>query len=159
MLTSTSFAADGWGQKQSQDTIKGLLLGGSLGAVVGHQSGKQKEGIIIGSVIGSFLGNRTGKGRDTRHAEEDMQRARYEQSRSRLYQTSTARPTPSYSSYSSSTQTDPLVLQAKQRAEQVEKELAQEKERIRAEQERSRLLAELEARERNAREQLQSLRR
>ena len=61
-----SLMADGWGQKQTQRTVGGGLTGATIGGIIGHQHGKQKEGIIIGSVLGMIIGNKSGKGADHR---------------------------------------------------------------------------------------------
>lgn len=151
-LSTPVVANDGWGEKQGTNTVKGLILGSTIGGVVGHQHGKQKEGIIIGGVLGSIFGNQIGKGKDTRGKQSSQYNYRYQQSRAKLYT-----PASSYKSTSISS-TDPEVLAAKQRAEAVEKELEQERERIRSEQARQQALAEMHAREQAALQELEALR-
>ena len=153
-LSTPVVANEGWGEKQGTNTVKGLILGSTIGGVVGHQHGKQKEGIIIGGVLGSIFGNKIGKGKDARESQNSQYNYRYQQSRAKLYT-----PAPSSSgSYSRISSTDPEVLAAKQRAEAVEKELEQERERIRTEQARQQALAEMHAREQAALQELQALR-
>lgn len=152
-LTTTTNANEGWGEKQGSNTVKGLILGSTLGGVVGHQHGKQKEGIIIGGVLGSIFGNKIGKGKDSREQQSSQYDYRYQQSRMKLYT-----PSNSYGVSSRISSTDPEVLAAKQRAEAVEKELEQERERIRSEHARQQALAEMNAREQAALQELQALR-
>lgn len=152
-LSTPVVANDGWGEKQGTNTVKGLILGSTIGGVVGHQHGKQKEGIIIGGVLGSIFGNKIGKGKDTSVNQQSQYNYRYQQSRSKLYT-----PPSSHRTSSRISSTDPEVLAAKQRAEAVEKELEQERERIRSEQARQQALAEMHAREQAALQELDALR-
>jgi hypothetical protein len=151
-LSSSAAGSEGWGEKQGSNTVKGLIIGSTLGGVVGHQHGKQKEGIIIGGILGSVFGNQIGKGKDARESQPSQYNYRYQQSRAKLYNT------PAAGSYTRIDSTDPEVLAAKQRAEAVEKELEQERERIRSEQARQQALAEMHAREQAALQELQALR-
>ena len=77
LLGSNLTAGDGWGQKQTSRTVGGVLSGATIGGIIGHQHGKQKEGIIIGSVLGMIIGNQSGRGkdvRDERQRQEQIQR-------------------------------------------------------------------------------------
>lgn len=153
--THSIYASDGWGRHQTKDTITGLILGGTIGGIVGHQQNKQKEGIIIGSVIGSLIGNKGGKGRDQRYDySTDSRYSRYNESRSSLYQ----RPVSQRYNYSETIITDPEVLQAQQRAEALEKEVQLERARIEARHRREAQLKEARAREEAARAELNKLR-
>jgi hypothetical protein len=154
------YASEGWGQKQSSGTITGLLLGTVLGGVVGHQQGKQKEGIIIGALAGSLIGNKTGKGRDTRlDAQQDSRYDRYNQSRQFIHRAPQGATYQQHGSTSyQQTTTDPYVLAAQQRAEALEKQVEQERQRIAAERLREQQLAELHAREQAALKELELLR-
>ena len=155
--THSVFASDGWGRHQTKDTITGLILGGTIGGIVGHQQNKQKEGIIIGSVLGSIIGNKGGKGRDSRehYYSNDSRYSRYNESRSVLYQ----RPGSQRYNYSETIITDPEVLAAQQRAEALEKEVQLERERIAAQQRREAQLKEMRAREAAALAELNKLRK
>lgn len=150
--THSIYANDGWGKNQTKDTISGLIIGGALGGIVGHQQDKQKEGIIIGSILGSIIGNKGGKGKDSRNYNQSSRFQRYSQSRTLLYDGPYA---PSTSNTYNTT--DPEVLAAKQRAEALERQVQQEKQRIIAEQQRVAMLQELHAREQAALEQLREL--
>ena len=44
---------NGYGVKQTQGIIKGILLGGTLGGVIGNQKRKIVEGALIGGTIGA----------------------------------------------------------------------------------------------------------
>jgi len=151
--THSIYANDGWGRHQTKDTITGLILGGTIGGIVGHQQNKQKEGIIIGSVIGSLIGNKGGKGRD-RSASTDPRYSRYSESRSVLHQ----RPVSQRYNYSETIVTDPEVLEAQQRAEALEKEVQLERARIEARHRREAQLKEARAREAAALAELNDLR-
>ena len=63
-------AEQGWGKSQTQRSIGGILGGATVGGVIGHQHGKQKEGIIIGSVLGMLIGNQSGKSKDIREEQQ-----------------------------------------------------------------------------------------
>ena len=67
---SLSAAEQGWGKSQTQRSIGGILGGATVGGVIGHQHGKQKEGIIIGSVLGMLIGNQSGKSKDIREEQQ-----------------------------------------------------------------------------------------
>lgn len=163
--------ADGWGQKQTQRTVGGGLSGATIGGIIGHQHGKQKEGIIIGSVLGMIIGNKSGKGADHRAEQqrwEQQQREmahrermrrqeqqRIEQARQyRIQQTRQSSPTFGGSTRSSSDE----LTQARHRAEQREAELHRELEIRRIQEERRRALLEFQERERRAKEQLERIR-
>ena len=153
--------ADGWGQKQTQRTIGGGLSGATIGGIIGHQHGKQKEGIIIGSVLGMIIGNKSGKGADYREEQrqwelqkreiahrEEMRRREIERQRQyRMQQTRQTSPS-----------SDDELTQARHRAEQREAELQRELEIRRIQAERRRALLEFQERERQAQEQLERLR-
>ena len=161
--------ADGWGQKQTQRTVGGGLSGATIGGIIGHQHGKQKEGIIIGSVLGMIIGNKSGKGADHRaeqqrweqqkremaHREELRRREQERQRQYRYQQMRNANRTTS--NYGGTASTDELT-QARHRAEQREAELHRELEIRRIQEERRRALLEFQERERRAQEQLERVR-
>ena len=147
--------SNGWGRHQTKDTITGLILGGTIGGIVGHQQDKQKEGIIIGSVIGSLIGNKGGKGRDQSSSySTDPRYSRYNESRSSLHR----RPVSQRYNHSETIITDPDVLRAQQRAEALEQEVQLERARIEARHRREAQLKEARAREEAARAELSKLR-
>lgn len=168
---SLSAAEQGWGKSQTQRTIGGVLGGATVGGVIGHQSGKQKEGIIIGSVLGMIIGNQSGKSKDIREEQQQWEQRqremahrermrREEQQRieqARQYRTQQTRSTTSAFGGSTRSSSDELT-QARHRAEQREAELQREMEIRRIQEERRRALAEFQARERVAQEQLHRLR-
>ena len=161
--------ADGWGQKQTQRTVGGGLSGATIGGIIGHQHGKQKEGIIIGSVLGMIIGNKSGKGADHRaeqqrweqqkremaHREELRRREQERQRQYRYQQMRNANRTTS--NYGGTASSDELT-QARHRAEQREAELHRELEIRRIQEERRRALLEFQERERRAQEQLERVR-
>lgn len=161
-----SLMADGWGQKQTQRTVGGGLSGATIGGIIGHQHGKQKEGIIIGSVLGMIIGNKSGKGADHRAEQQRWEQQkremahreelrRREQERQRQYRYQQMRNT--NSNYGGNNSTDEIT-QARHRAEQREAELHRELEIRRIQEERRRALLEFQERERRAQEQLQRIR-
>lgn len=158
MLHTNTHANDGWGQKQSQDTVKGLLLGSLLGGVVGHQHDKQKEGIIIGSILGSVIGNKTGAGRDARHMQQqnEQNRIRLQQQRQAKYQAKLAAESVN-KKQPPVDHVDTELIMARQRAEALERQVALELERVQAARARSQLLQQIHAREQAALRQLQQL--
>ena len=48
----------------------GALVGGGLGAVIGHQSGHGAEGALIGAAVGGLTGAAIGNDQEKRAAEE-----------------------------------------------------------------------------------------
>jgi|TARA_B110000495_G_C23025023_1_gene608929 hypothetical protein len=169
---SLSAAEQGWGKSQTQRTIGGVLGGATVGGIIGHQHGKQKEGIIIGSVLGMLIGNQSGKSKDIRQEQEQQQweqrqremahqerMRREEQHRieqARQYRTPQTRQTTS--TYGSPTSSSGELTQARHRAEQREAELQREMEIRRIQEERRRALLEFQERERHAQEQLERIR-
>ena len=162
-------AGDGWGQKQTSRTIGGVLSGATVGGIIGHQHGKQKEGIIIGSVLGMIIGNQSGKGKDVREERQrqeqiareqahqrELQRRELERQRQYRYQ-QTRNTTPVNRGGSVGSSNDELT-QARHRAEQREAELQRELEIRRIQEERRRALLEYQERERRAQEQLERVR-
>ena len=168
---SLSAAEQGWGKSQTQRSIGGILGGATVGGVIGHQHGKQKEGIIIGSVLGMLIGNQSGKSKDIREEQqrwEQRQREmahqermrRQEQQRieqARQYRMQQTRSTTSTFGGSTRSSSDELT-QARHRAEQREAELQREMEIRRIQEERRRALLEFQERERRAQEQLERIR-
>jgi hypothetical protein len=162
-------AGDGWGKNQTQRTIGGVLSGATVGGIIGHQNGNQKEGIIIGSVLGMIIGNQSGKGKDVREERQRQEQIareqahqrelqRREQERRKQYQyQQTRNTTPANRSGSVGSSNDELT-QARHRAEQREAELQRELEIRRIQEERRRALLEFQERERQAQEQLERLR-
>lgn len=164
----------GWGTKQTQRTIGGILGGATLGGIVGHQHDKQKEGIIIGSVIGGIIGNMSGKGSDHRSAQSKQHasmsaRERYfarkqaEQTRhynslrtqdDRRFTRHSGNPTCRPVAGQGSLHTDPDIVAARQRAEQAELELQRQQQIRQREIERQRLLNEYAEREARANQAL-----
>jgi hypothetical protein len=159
----TLSAGDGWGKNQTQRTVGGVLSGATVGGIIGHQHGKQKEGIIIGSVLGMIIGNQSGKGKDAREERQrqeqiareqahqrELQRREQERMRSRQvgYNNSNS-PIHGQVSYE-----DKVLMEAQLRAEKAERELQAELERQRQVEERRRALEEYRERERQARERL-----
>ena len=129
--------ADGWGQKQTQRTIGGGLSGATIGGIIGHQHGKQKEGIIIGSVLGMIIGNKSGKGADYREEQrqwelqkremahrEEMRRREMERQRQYRMSQQTRSSYPANRGTVNSTNDE--LTQARHRAEQREAELQRE---------------------------------
>lgn len=163
-------AGDGWGQNQTQGTVKGVILGSVLGGIVGHQHDKQKEGIILGSVLGGIIGNRGGKGSDVRHERQRQEQIareqahqrelqRREQERMRSRQVIHGDSSPIHGGhgnidYQYMSHEEKQVLSARLRAEQAERELHAELERQRLAEERRRAIIEYRERERQARERL-----
>lgn len=160
----------GWGTKQTQRTIGGILGGATMGGIIGHQHGKQKEGIILGTVLGGIIGNMSGKGSDHRSQQSQArdnqsareryfarkqaeQRAHYNSLRTqdqRFSGNTTCRPAAGQGSL----HTDPQVVAARQRAEQAELELQRQQQIRQRALERERLLNEYAAREANANQAL-----
>ena len=171
IMCNTTQANEGWGHKQSQDTVKGLLLGGLLGGVVGHQHDKQKEGIIIGSILGSVIGNKTGSGRDARHAEQQAEanRIRLQQQREARYRDKLAAeqqaktiniitPANTSSTHVVVDHVDADVIAATKRVEMLERQVQLEQQRVQAAQHREIMLQQMQQREQAALKQLQQLR-
>ena len=168
---SLSAAEQGWGKSQTQRSIGGILGGATVGGIIGHQHGKQKEGIIIGSVLGMIIGNQSGKSKDIREEQqhwEQRQREmahqermrRQEQQRieqARQYRMQQTRQTNSTFGGSTHSSSDELT-QARHRAEQREAELQREIEIRRIQEERRRALLEFQERELRAQEQLERIR-
>tara|TARA_A100001037_G_scaffold244817_1_gene225844 strand:+ start:39496 stop:40098 length:603 start_codon:yes stop_codon:yes gene_type:complete len=167
----TLSAGDGWGQKQTSRTIGGVLGGATVGGIIGHQHGKQKEGIIIGSVLGMIIGNQSGKGADARNERQrqeqiareqahqrELQRREQERMRSRqVVHTNPDSPVHGGrvgTDYTYMSHEEKQLLAARLRAERAERELQAELERQRQIEERRRLLEEYRERERQARERL-----
>jgi outer membrane lipoprotein SlyB len=162
-------AGDGWGSKQTSRTIGGVLGGATVGGVIGHQHGKQKEGIIIGSVLGMIIGNQSGKSKDIREERQrqeqiareqahqrELQRRELERQRQyRMQQTRNNIPVNRGGSIGSPS--DELT-QARHRAEQREAELHREMEILRIQQERRRAMEEYRQREIQAQQQLERIR-
>lgn len=154
----------GWGQKQTQGTVKGAILGGTLGGIVGHQHDKQKEGIIIGSVLGMIIGNQGGKGSDARNeqqrweeqkrqmAYEEQMRRREQQRREQEYRYRQSSVNTSFGNNNDE------LTRARHRAEQREAELHRELEIRRIQENRRRALLDFQERERRAQEQLKRIR-
>ena len=141
-------------------------------AKAGRWSGKQKEGIIIGSILGMIIGNQSGKGADYREEQREWEARqreiahrermrREEQQRIENARRKHVEYCPPVHTHTTSTNRGIVsdeVTQARHRAEQREAELQQEIEIRRIQEERRRALAEFQARERRAQEQLQRLR-
>ena len=161
----------GWGTKQTQRTIGGILGGATIGGIVGHQHDKQKEGIIIGSVLGGIIGNMSGKGSDhkARQSAQMSARERYHarrQAQQRAhYNSLRTQDAKSLGRYSGSPvyrpvaghgelHTDPEIVAARQRAEQAELELQRQQQLRQRELERQRLLQQYAEREAQANHQL-----
>ena len=173
-VSGGTLSAGGWSHKQGQDTVKGVVIGGTIGGVIGKQDGKTKEGIIIGSVLGGILGNKIGKGRDERHAHQrrqeeirqaqERQRLEYERKRNEHVRASrqvvhSDSDSPVHGGrvgvdYTYMSHEEKQLLAARLRAEKAERELQAELERQRQIEERRRLLEEYRERERQARERL-----
>ena len=165
----------GWGSKQTSRTIGGILGGATVGGVVGHQHGKQKEGIILGSVIGGIIGNMSGKGSDhrakqsTNHAsmsarERYFARKQAEQTvhynglrtkdDKRFYDhpvgNTTCRPDAGHGGLNG----DPDIVAARQRAEAAELELKRRQQQRQRELDKQRLLDQYAEREARANQAL-----
>lgn len=179
LLVSTAFGGDGWGEKQTSQTIGGGILGGTIGGVIGHQSGKQKEGILIGSILGMVIGNQGGKHKDrqSQHAYEDQirrdgahrerlrqaeqQRVLEAQRKKQVanhYHTCNTRNVSSSSYRTHDVNLDNELTEARHRAEQREQELRLELEKQRIAAERRRALVEFRAREQRAEQELNKIR-
>ena len=170
-IGSNLSAGDGWGQKQTSRTIGGVLSGATVGGIIGHQHGKQKEGIIIGSILGMVIGNQSGKGHDVREEQQrqeqiareqahqrELQRREQERMRSRqVVHTDPNSPVHGGrvgTDYTYMSHEEKQLLAARLRAEKAERELHAELERQRIIEERQRALNEYRERERQARERL-----
>ena len=164
-VVSSMSASDGWGQKQTSRTVGGAISGATIGGIIGHQHGKQKEGIIIGSVLGMIIGNKSGKGHDVRVERQRQEQIAREQAhqrelqrreleRQRQHRMQQMRTTNSNNSVHSADE----LTQARHRAEQREAELHLEMEILRIQQERRRALEEYRQREIRAQEQLERIR-
>lgn len=161
----------GWGSKQTSRTIGGILGGATVGGVVGHQHGKQKEGIIIGSVLGGIIGNMSGKGSDHRASQQSKhasmsareryfarkqaeQTAHYNGLRTKDEQrftgNTTCRPAAGHGGFNE----DPDIVAARQRAEAAELELKRRQQQRQRELDKQRLLAEYAEREARANQAL-----
>ena len=64
----------GFGTKQTQGILKGILIGSTVGGAIGNQKNKSVEGILIGGTIGAMIGSETGKNQDYRRQKEREQR-------------------------------------------------------------------------------------
>ena len=163
----------GWGSKQTKRTVGGILSGATVGGIIGHQHGKQKEGIIIGTVLGGIIGNMSGKGsdhRDQQRAEQASMSARERyfarrQAEQREHFNSLRNQDPRFSSNSGNTtcrpaagqgslHNDPEIVAARQRAEQAELELQRQQQIRQRELERQRLLNQYAEREARASREL-----
>ena len=167
LTTTSAIGGDGWGQKQTHRTIGGAITGGTIGGVIGHQSGKQKEGIIIGTVLGMLIGNQSGKGADYREEQQAWEARQREiafqerlrrEEQLRIEEANRNNLRYEYNSINHQVKSDE-VTRAKHRAEQLEAELSQELEIRRIQAERRRALLEFKKREENARHELDRLKR
>ena len=153
-LTTHAETQPGIGTRQTQGTVKGILGGGLLGGILGHQYGKQKEGVILGTIVGGIIGNQSGKNSDYRRSHDAQQQSARERYYHRRQQSSTNQRSSSYTrrptGYNSSTggdlYNDPEIVAAKQRAERAERELQRRREIEAREIEKQRLLQEYQAR-------------
>ena len=164
----------GWGTKQTQRTIGGILSGATVGGILGHQHGKQKEGIILGTVVGGIIGNMSGKGSDHRASQQSNhssmsareryfarkqteQKNHYNNLRTqdnRRFTGHSGNPTCRPVAAQGSLRNDPAIVAARQRAEQAELELQRQQQIRQREIERERLLNEYAEREAQANYQL-----
>ena len=161
----------GWGSKQTQGTVKGILIGGTVGGIIGKQKGKTEEGILVGGTVGGILGNQVGKGQDyrreehARHLQElERQRAAHRQAaldRQNRYRGRPVSNQPRLSNNpiahggsNTNMELDPELVDARHRAEQAELELQREMEKKAADLERQRKLEEYRERLRLAQEEL-----
>lgn len=150
----------GFGTKQTQGILKGILLGSTVGGVIGNQKDKSVEGILIGGTIGAMIGNQTGKNQDYREQKEReveaIERYRFDQALERQRQINerarrvTYSPPKKIRSYSGDPYNDPEIVAARQRAEKAELELQRVEEARRREAQKQKMLAEYERREREA---------
>lgn len=159
--TAQASTQPGWGSKQTQRTIGGILGGATIGGIIGHQHDKQKEGIIIGTVLGGLIGNRSGANKDYRNEQaawEAQKRRWAEQERARKRRESQSyRPviqTPVYSNTSGSLHNDPEVVAARQRAEQLELQLQRQQQAQQRALQKQRMLQEYAERQARASKQL-----
>lgn len=162
----------GWGTKQTQRTIGGILSGATVGGILGHQHGKQKEGIILGTVVGGIIGNMSGKGSDHRASQQSASMsareryfARKQAEQKNHYNNLRTQDNRGFTSHSGnptcrpvadqgSLHTDPVIVAARQRAEQAELELQRQQQIRQRELERARLLQQYAEREAQANHQL-----
>ena len=156
----------GWGSKQTQGTVKGVIIGSTVGGIIGKQKGKTEEGVIIGGVVGGIFGNQVGKGQDSRREYKEWAE-RQAQLRNKVSQHQHGSRNSRQVSYGnnqpiayggsntgSNNQLDPELVAARHRAEQAELELQREMEKKAAALERQRKLEEYRERLRIAREEL-----
>lgn len=162
----------GWGSKQTQGTIKGVIIGSTVGGIIGKQKDKTEEGVLIGGVVGGIFGNQVGKGQDYRreqHAKhlENLERQRNAHRQAALDRQNRHRGRPVSTNYNqsqpsngpithggSNTELDPELIAARHRAEQAELELQRAIEEQAAALERQRKLEEYRERNRIAQEEL-----
>lgn len=149
----------GFGTKQTQGILKGILLGSTVGGVIGNQKNKSVEGILIGGTIGAVIGSETGKNQDYRRqrekeavilsqyrAQQQFQRSlEIRQGKNRGSCNQSYQPTQNLHPYH-----DPEVVAARQRAEKAELELRKFEEQRRRQLEKERMLVEYQTREREA---------
>ena len=125
----------GFGVKQTQGILKGILLGGTFGGVIGNQKSKSVEGALIGGTIGALIGSKTGQNQDFRRKHEieatqldsrrairvierEREAAKYERGITISHPHSVSKSQISNDSYN-----DPEIVAARQRAEWAESEL------------------------------------
>lgn len=154
----------GFGTKQTQGILKGILIGSTVGGVIGNQKDKSVEGILIGGTIGAMIGSKTGKNQDYRKQKEReaqaLERYRFQQALERKRQFNERAMRVTYSppqpvrSYSHDPYNDPEIVAARQRAEKAELELQRVQEERHWQTQRARMLAEYQRREREATQRL-----
>jgi hypothetical protein len=154
----------GFGTRQTQGILKGILLGSTVGGVIGNQKNKSVEGILIGGTIGAMIGSQTGKNQDYRRQKEReaeaLERYRFQQALERQRQINERARRVTYSppqpvrSYSGDPYNDPEIVAARQRAEKAELEFQRFEEERRRRAEKERMLAEYQRREREATQRL-----
>ena len=154
----------GFGTKQTQGILKGILLGSTVGGVIGNQKNKSVEGILIGGTIGAMIGNQTGKNQDYREQKEReveaIERYRFHQALERQRQINerarrvTYSPPKTVRSYCGNPYNDPEIVAARQRAEKAELELQRVEEARRREAQKQKMLTEYERREREAKQRI-----
>ena len=145
------------GPNTQAGTAIGAATGAVLGAVIGHQSGEEGEGAVLGAAAGAAVGAAIGSNQD--EVEEDRRRMEMEGARMRAaeraqHEKEVADAQRRRLIASGARIDDPELMAARQRAEAAEAELA----RVRKEQDdamrKAKQLAEYEARERAAREEI-----
>lgn len=157
---------NGYAVKQTQGIIKGILLGGTLGGVIGNQKRKSVEGALIGGTIGAIVGSKTGQNQDFRRNQEkeaahlerqrairNIERARKEAEYEKKIRINRTHTVSNYQIINDPAN-DPEIIAARQRAEKAELELERYEDARRRQAHKKRLLSLYQERERLAMQQL-----